>query len=55
MRKLTLRKETLAPLTDDQLGAVVGGQQTQVCLITHPCITPAPYTGLKCYLTDGCA
>ncbi|HEX8001476.1 MAG TPA: class I lanthipeptide [Mycobacteriales bacterium] len=54
MRKLTLRKEVLAPLTDTELTAVVGGAETKICL-SDPCITPAPYTGLKCYLTDGCA
>jgi hypothetical protein len=55
MRRLTLRKETLSALTDDQLGAVVAGANTQICALTNPCITPAPYTGLKCLLTEGCA
>jgi hypothetical protein len=30
MRTLRLRKETLTPLTDEQLGAVVGGDSVEV-------------------------
>lgn len=55
MRRLTLRREVLASLSDTELGAVVGGADTRICLITNPCITPPPYTGLKCLLTEGCA
>jgi hypothetical protein len=44
----------LVELTTDELTLVVGGQATRICPITDPCITPPPYTGLKCLLTDGC-
>ena len=56
MRKLTLRKDVLTELTAAELGAVVGGQETRICLITNPCITPPVYTeALNCLLTEGCA
>ncbi len=47
MRKLTLRKEVLTELSTAELVAVVGGAQTQVCIITDPCITP-PVSQLRC-------
>lgn len=51
MRKLTLRKESLAELSTDELAVVVGGAKTQVC-VTDPCITPPPPTRqLACTLT----
>jgi hypothetical protein len=55
MRKLTLRKEVLAELSSDELSAVVGAAQTQVC-VTDPCIT-APVSQLRCtfsILADVC-
>lgn len=53
MRKLNLRKETLAELSSDELSAVVGAEATQICL-TDPCIT-RPVTGTWCLLTlDRC-
>ena len=42
MRKLSLRKESLAELSTDELAVVVGGAQTRVCVVTDPCITPPP-------------
>ena len=42
MRQLRLRKEVLAQLTDEQLGAVAAGQPN-----TTPCPTP-PVTDLRC-------
>jgi hypothetical protein len=45
MRKLTLKKESLAELTGDELGAVVGGdsfatkfQTACICATRFPCI-----------------
>ncbi|HWL37781.1 MAG TPA: class I lanthipeptide [Frankiaceae bacterium] len=46
MRKLSLRKESLAELSTDELAVVVGGAETKVC-VTDPCITP-PVSQLKC-------
>lgn len=51
MRKLSLSKEVLADLTADELGAVVGGQQTQICG-TDPCITQ-PISMLRCTFSLG--
>ena len=53
MRRLALRKETLSALTDDQLGAVVAGANTQICGLTVSCITPSPYTLGTCVLSQG--
>lgn len=58
MRALSLRRETLAPLSDAELGAVAGatgaivteGCLSRVCY-TDPCIEP-PYTWFP---TQGCA
>lgn len=48
MRKLTLRKESLAELSSDELTLVVGGDATAICL-TDPCVT-RPVTGIWCLL-----
>jgi hypothetical protein len=55
-RKLTLRKEVLTVLGDTALAAVIGAQNTPLC-VTDPCITPPPPThNLLCQLTgDACA
>jgi hypothetical protein len=53
VRKLTLRKESLAELSTDELAVVVGGAETKVC-VTDPCITPPPPTRqLACTLSLG--
>ena len=51
MRKLILRKESLAELTTDELTDVVGGASGELCP-TNPCITPPP-SQLKCTFTLG--
>lgn len=56
MKRLTLKKDVLAPLTDRELGSVVGGTEinteTIVCwLFTDPCINPPHSEQLTC----GCA
>lgn len=52
MRKLTLRKDTLAELSADELSAVAGGASA-LCF-TDPCIT-RPVTGIWCLTRDWCA
>ena len=51
MRKLTLRKESLAELTTDELAGVVGAAETKIC-VTHRCITPGSLT--QCLPTHDC-
>lgn len=53
MRKLTLRKDTLAELTSTDLEQVVAGEGATAICLTDPCIT-RPVTGIWCLLTDGC-
>lgn len=50
MRKLTLRKDTLAELSSAELGDVVAAAGSQVC-VTDPCIT-RPVTGIWCLFDD---
>jgi bacteriocin-like protein len=50
MRKLTLRKEVLTELTNDELSSIVGGAPASIVIcLTDPCIT-TPVTGLRCLL-----
>jgi len=51
MRKLTLRKESLAELSTADLTAVVGGQET--ALLCGPQPTPMPTRNLGCTFTLG--
>lgn len=50
MRKLTLRKDTLAALSPAELGGVVAAAATAIC-VTDPCIT-RPVTGIWCLFDD---
>jgi hypothetical protein len=47
-RKLTLRRESLTELTATELGSVVGGQVTLVCLPTHQCTGYYPSINAPC-------
>ena len=53
VRKLTLRKDTLAELASDELARVAGAAATEICL-TDPCVT-RPVTGIWCLTRDWCA
>lgn len=53
MRRLTLRKETVAELTTEQLGDVVGGAPTIVFCYTAPPRCPISWDA--CFTTHGCA
>ena len=54
MRRLTLRKETLAELTTTELTAVVGGAESKLGICpTDPCITPPPPSRLDCSFSLG--
>ena len=67
MKKLTLKKETLSELTDDQLrsiaggGVVIGGVSGtcytcagQYTCYTCPFTTECPSNDTQCYSVDGC-
>jgi hypothetical protein len=47
MRSLTLRKDTLAELTSDELAAIAGGTLD----LTNACVTQS-CTGIMCLFTD---
>ena len=47
-RKLTLRRESLTELTDTELGSVVGGQVTLICVPTHQCTGYYPTLEAPC-------
>ncbi len=49
MRTLTLRKETLASLTDGELSAIAAGGTTR--FLTDACVTQS-CTGIMCLFTE---
>jgi hypothetical protein len=53
-RKLQLKKEKIASLTDDQMGNVMGGQPITTATLTTCCVlTPGP-TNQLCLATNTC-
>ena len=47
-RKLTLRRESLTELSDTELGSVVGGQVTLICVPTQQCTGYYPSLNAPC-------
>ena len=52
MKKLSLKKETLSELTDDQLRTIAGG--VDIGGISGTCYTCVGYTCAGCHATQGC-
>jgi hypothetical protein len=57
MKKLALKKETLADLTTDDLRAVAGGGngQSVSCAITYTCVSNNCFNSITCTgISNGC-
>ena len=52
MRRLTLKRETVAELTNDELGGVVGAAVTDVCTSEKVCVKLPTWDA--CFTTHGC-